>query len=326
MELEHWSDYYSMAWNYSVGTVGVVMNFILIYIIRNNTPEYMKTYAIVLQTGSYWDLITAFSAIITSARYFATGKSAVLMFHGLGKYLPFDKEINSQICFTFFTIEMHGFLFSIFIIIYCLYYRKRVVTRSYDPISKRSIQIFCIASTMFMIVYIFLMLYSHLIPLSTIDELLKTSRPELINSTWIYFAIMDLSEFQDSLTEGFSMTQSTFIMIYLIYCRHKILKTLKTLNLSPATMELQKSLMKTLLIQTFIPIFHILFTIRYAYVVFTNSAQTPFFENFIETTIPVLAAITPLITLYFIKPYRIVLTKYFWSGYNCTDCCGFSNF
>ncbi|CAI5453261.1 unnamed protein product [Caenorhabditis angaria] len=311
MELEHWSDYYSMAWNYSFGTVGVVMNSILLFVIQKKTPEYMRTYSFVLQTGSCWDLVTAFSGIIASARYFATGKSAVLMFHGLGKYFPFERETNSRICFTFFTIEVHGFLFSIFIIIFCLYYRKRAVTRSYDPISKISVQIFCITSTICMFIYTVLMSYLHLIPISTINALLEEARPELINSTWNYFAIMDLSAFPDFLTEGFALSQSTIVMIYLFYCRHKILKTLKTLHLSPATMELQKSLMKILLIQTFIPAFHILFTIPYTIVTFTNTTQTAFFENSVETTVLVLAAVTPIITIWFIKPYRFVLAKLF---------------
>ncbi|CAI5452726.1 unnamed protein product [Caenorhabditis angaria] len=267
----------------------------------------MKVYRTVIRIGAICDLIISLCAFLISVRVYSTGVSLVIMFHGFSKYFLINQNLKPYVCFFIYTFGAHGYLFSLFVIIFSLYYRERIVTNYGNPLTASKVNWICYSFCCIAIPYIIFLAVSNIVPLEQIDELIMRVKPELYGSGWIYYAILNVSKFPDVISEGLMLVLNFITIIFGLICRSRINQKLSSLPMSEGMKNMQKSLMKILLIQITSPLFQIIGLILHIVSTFQNDFQSPLVENLIELPLISVASITPIFTIYYIAPYRTVI-------------------
>ncbi|CAI5455923.1 unnamed protein product [Caenorhabditis angaria] len=179
---------------------------------------------------------------------------------------------------------------------------------------QKHVKLFIYCLILLTTIYIPFIIYLNIIPDEKLNHLIQNIRPELLNDKWKYYAIIDYTEFPNSLTESCIMFQNWIVLFYAIYCRRKVNRSLSTISMSLTVRKLHKSLLTVLILQVLFPLSQIVSICMHGSSMIWNKLQTPFFENFLELPISLLCSITPLFTIYFVAPYRHAFKSIFGFG------------
>ncbi|KAF8384433.1 hypothetical protein PRIPAC_73575 [Pristionchus pacificus] len=280
------------------GFLGIAGNAILLLAIKFRSPSSWKSYTILLANCAMIDFVACFSTWMSIERFVPFKQVTTSV------YLGPCTLVSGFACHILHSIMLHSVTHSLFLIVVAFCYRLYVLGRS--PPSKKNMIIFCIA--------IYAPTFSILVasfftndPPDVVREGLKLLHP-------------DHDQFEGYVIEGHVDLQprplSKFIMAYMIgpiiplcilvfFVRQKVIGKIKSKEdvMTERTKEMHKSLVKVLTLQASLPIFFLLSVITFV-IVKRQLSNSPFFEHSLFWYISFMPALSPLITIYNVGPFR----------------------
>uniref|UniRef100_A0A1I7TAA1 G_PROTEIN_RECEP_F1_2 domain-containing protein n=1 Tax=Caenorhabditis tropicalis TaxID=1561998 RepID=A0A1I7TAA1_9PELO len=291
---------------------GAFYNAILILLILKRTPPQMKSYAVYLLNFAFFDFATCIISFFSCQKVIFSGFSLIYIFYGPCKY------VSSWFCYFCHCFECHTLAHSQWILLGSFFYRYSVI-RGQTPTIKR---LFRNSAAFYSMSFCFLIFY--LFDIGDSAELLKIMgnlHPEYHyddTSIWKNLVLSGNISMFSPIT-FISIMYMTFpcVPIYcaILYYRHNTLIVLNNphLNLSPVAKGSHQKLIQALTVQAIIPIFWLVASGIYTMAQF-GFISGPIPENITFRLMDCIPMVTPLVTIWFIAPYRDGLLKFLHTG------------
>ncbi|CAI5452807.1 unnamed protein product [Caenorhabditis angaria] len=117
-----------------ISACGIILNTLLIYAVMTKTPENMNKYTLIILNVSFTDLFLCFLDIFVIQRLVSCGTAVVYISMGL------CSRFSSSFCFLMYTIQMHLYMHSIWMLFASYAYRYYVLVKS--EVTRTQIQSF----------------------------------------------------------------------------------------------------------------------------------------------------------------------------------------
>ncbi|CCD67736.1 Serpentine receptor class delta-3 [Caenorhabditis elegans] len=295
---------------YIVNPLGILFNTLLIILISTKTPKLLQSYSMLHLNFALCDLFSCLAGMLALQKIVFSGWSLTYIFHGA------CGQISSYFCYFLHVFVCHCLAHSQWILMISFLYRYYIL----DQISPDTVKIvrICILtylpSLLFVIVY-----WSDVANEDALKRIVNSFHPEYIyDSKEIWGDLVIAGNMSCWSAATFSaivyMTIPCFpIYGVIVFFRHKTLKSLDgrgRITMSETTRSSHKQLIKALTIQAIVPIFWLTASTFYLLALFQVVGRV-IVENMPFRIMECMPMITPLISLYFVRPYRSALTGWF---------------
>ncbi|KAF1764371.1 hypothetical protein GCK72_004318 [Caenorhabditis remanei] len=272
----------------------------------------MRSYAVYLLNFAFFDFATSIISFFSCQKVIFSGFSLIYIFHGPCKYF------SPWFCYFCHCFECHTLAHSQWILLASFIYRHRVLVGGSPSVKDmlRSSVAFYSMSACFLLIY--------LCDRSDSDELLRIMarlHPEYHyddDRIWHSLTLSgNLSMF--SPITFLSILYMTFpcVPIYcaILYFRYNTLTILSdpAINLSPVSKKSHQKLVRALTVQAGIPIFWLVASGIYTMAQF-GLIGGPIPENITFRLMDCIPMVSPVVTIFFIQPYRDGLLKIVFRG------------
>uniref|UniRef100_A0A1I7U996 G_PROTEIN_RECEP_F1_2 domain-containing protein n=1 Tax=Caenorhabditis tropicalis TaxID=1561998 RepID=A0A1I7U996_9PELO len=287
----------------ALGTIGIILNTLLLYLSIFRSPSQIKTYRILIINFALTDMFSSFLMMFIAPRIIPLDFAMAHVFYGLCHYTgPF-------ICYASYSSLLHLFIHSMWSLLLSFAYRNYIL--SSGPPS--NLKVFLCGLVIYTPSFIQLIVFMFTAgDPNTIMNMLKIKFPnydlDITTITGITDALSPVAIFSI-----LNLTIPVFpIYSAILIFRRKILKKLgeNTEHLRSETKLIHKQLLKALTLQACLPF---LFTggVFLFYIQAIRLISHPILECLIcaiPAPIPILSSI---ISLYHIRPYRQALLRLF---------------
>ncbi|EYC42363.1 hypothetical protein Y032_0534g3070 [Ancylostoma ceylanicum] len=272
--------------NSLISSAGIVANLVLLIIISVATPKPIRTYSVLIVNYAVTDLFTSLAQALTVPRLITENGSFLLVFYGA------CSEISSRTCLYSFFVETFGFSHGLNSILLSICYRY--FSLRYGVPKRKPIIILC-----------FITCLPSLVPMCVCwrVEPLKTRRG--CDGDLAFTAgILDASDVLVSCVLIFYVLPWLPIMITINVLKSKMyaLVRCRATVLSSETLRLHANLIKALTTQSLTPFLHLITYL--CYIIEQHIYSNPVTELIIFIPVGVLSIVTPIINIYYIRPYR----------------------
>ncbi|GMR46712.1 hypothetical protein PMAYCL1PPCAC_16907, partial [Pristionchus mayeri] len=284
---------------YSVsGFLGVFGNAILLLALWFRSPPSWKSYTILIANCACIDLVACFSTWMSIERFvpFKDVTTSV--------YLGPCTLVSGFACHILHSIMLHSVTQSLFLLVIAFCYRLYVLGRS--PPTKLNMVFLCIAI--------------YLPTLSVLVASFFTNDPSVEVRQALKLLHPEHEQFEDYVVEGhvdvLPSPGAKFIQAYMIwpiiplcmlvfFVRHKVIGkiTSKGDAMTDRTREIHKNLVKVLTLHACLPFLFLLSVIAFI-IVKRRLSNSIFFEYSVFWYISFMPALSPIITLYNVTPFR----------------------
>ncbi|EGT42077.1 hypothetical protein CAEBREN_23594 [Caenorhabditis brenneri] len=178
-----------------------------------------------------------------------------------------------------------------------------------DAVNRKVIQLVTYGYSLCHMGYLTWIYFESWEPIEKYDEELSKIYPEVIDSGWTYSGILDLNVYPQIVFNALVITTPWFVFLAACLSRWKIGKYLNKFQFSDNVKHQHKSLLNLLLYQTIGPFFYTITVILYIFIGRTSTQASALLENLIPFPLFFMCAVSPIITLYLIAPYRLACIK-----------------
>ncbi|CAI5442356.1 unnamed protein product [Caenorhabditis angaria] len=295
---------------YIVNPLGLLFNGILIFLITRKTPRSLKSFSILLLNFALCDFLSSLAGMLALQKTVFSGWSLTYIFHGIcGRVSPY-------FCYFLHTFVCHCFAHSQWILMISFIYRYYILEKICPRPSK--------VAKICMLAYIpsFLFLGFYMFDVGNPSELkilVYDYHPQYyynVLDVWGDLVISGNKNVWSIYTLGaiIYMTIPCFpIYAIIIYVRYKTLNILNSsgrILMSETTRQSHRQLMKALTIQAIVPMFWLTAASFYLLLLF-QIVKGVIIENMLFRIMEVMPMITPLISMYFVRPYRLEVKSWF---------------
>ncbi|CAI2347231.1 unnamed protein product [Caenorhabditis sp. 36 PRJEB53466] len=294
---------------YIINPLGLLFNSILIYLISMKTPKSLRSFSILLMNFALCDFFSSLAGMLALQRTVFSGWSLTYIFHGM------CGRVSSYFCYFLHVFVCHCFAHSQWILMISFLYRYYIL----DQISPDPVKIVRICVTAYIPSILFLLIYlSDVADAEELKMIVFSYHKQYfyhVKQLWGDISIAgNVSVWSVSTFSAIIyMTIPCFpIYVIIIYFRHKTLKILDgrgRMTMSETTRSSHKQLIKALTIQAVVPIFWLTASSFYLLLLFQFVGGV-IIENMIFRIMECMPMCTPLISLYFVRPYRSVITAW----------------
>ncbi|CAD6191401.1 unnamed protein product [Caenorhabditis auriculariae] len=291
-------------------TTGVILNGTLITLILTHTPKPMRSYAVLLFNFALFDLLTCIASFFACQKTIFSDLALTYIFHGPCRY------ISPFFCYFCHCFVCHAMAHSQWILITSFYYRYRILVKEQPTVK----QVVALTLIFYSFSFFILILYSFDVGDSNeLKQIMYRLHPEYhYEDESIWGGNTTILSFATSFTILYMTFPCVPIYAAIHHYRHQTLKILggNALEMSEATRKSHKKMIKALTIQAMIPIFWLIASAIFTSVEFKLIPSGPFLENITFRLMDCFPTCSPLVSLYFIAPYRKGLLGY-WSKLTC---------
>ncbi|KAF1767838.1 hypothetical protein GCK72_007797 [Caenorhabditis remanei] len=285
---------------YIINPLGVIFNSLLIYLISAKTPKLLQSYSMLILNFALVDFFSSLAGMLALQKTVFSGWSLTYIFHDACGH------VSSYFCYFLHVFVCHCFAHSQWILMISFLYRYYILYQiSPEPVKiVRLCVIAYIPSLVFVIVY--------LSDVANEDELRRvvfSYHKHYFKELWGEVVIagnMSIWSFS-TFSSIIYMTIPCFpIYAVIVYFRYRTLKILDgrgRMTMSETTRTSHKQLIKALTIQAVVPIFWLTASTLYLLLLFQVIGGV-IVENLPFRIMECMPMITPLISLYFVRPYR----------------------
>ncbi|CAJ0928563.1 unnamed protein product, partial [Mesorhabditis belari] len=286
--------------HYIVAFPTISLNLLLILLIVFSTGKAFRSYAILLLANAVADMLYTIFETLAMTRVIPIDNNLALVFHGVCKF------INWKVCFDAHAISIHLVTFTLTLLPISFWYRYRVTQKTQPP-PRKIILLILIAylpSLLTMIPFTF----AGVTPERMLAILAETNHS---------FQALNLGDSAISGLEPVWNVKAISFDVWLccpcfpVYSlaflyRKKFISALRGSTLSHRTKSLQENCVRALTIQACFPIVFMAFSSTYMYRQFRlpGYLSLPYSDELIFLSFSVLSGLSPIVSLYFILPYR----------------------
>ncbi|EYC42364.1 hypothetical protein Y032_0534g3070 [Ancylostoma ceylanicum] len=303
--------------NSLISSAGIVANLVLLIIISVATPKPIRTYSVLIVNYAVTDLFTSLAQALTVPRLITENGSFLLVFYGA------CSEISSRTCLYSFFVETFGFSHGLNSILLSICYRY--FSLRYGVPKRKPIIILCFITCLPSLVPM-LVLCQKWANESTVANLIAKYRSDMPQTSalecvcWrveplktrrgcdgdlaFTAGILDASDVLVSCVLIFYVLPWLPIMITINVLKSKMyaLVRCRATVLSSETLRLHANLIKALTTQSLTPFLHLITYL--CYIIEQHIYSNPVTELIIFIPVGVLSIVTPIINIYYIRPYR----------------------
>ncbi|XGW15660.1 hypothetical protein V3C99_001252 [Haemonchus contortus] len=299
-----WStyDYLFSSIFWCTGTVGIVVNCYLLYLIFFHAPETVRVYRVFLANAAIADLILAIAMTFSQIRLIPNKWAFAYVALGPAHYL------GPMACYLGYCVVLHSLFYTFLSYPLSFGYRYHILVRPM-PTIKRCI-IICLGLWLIAFAQHILFIFSQSEP-HFIRSYLKMNKPQY-NLT--DFVITGNHMIESPLT---SVTLATIVLpmfpIYLIvvYFYKKVDGVLDSnnKNMRESTIRGHRKLMRALIIQASLPLFFIFPPILIYGLYHLEFINFTIIEYLVYVLFSFYPATSPFVTLYFVCPFNLAVRK-----------------
>ncbi|CAD6192043.1 unnamed protein product [Caenorhabditis auriculariae] len=288
---------------YTINPIGMLLNGVLIYVIVRGTPQEFKSYSILLFNFAVCDFCSCFSALLAIQKTVFSGFSLTYVFHGTcGRVSPF-------FCYFLHTFVCHCFAHSQWILMVSFIYRYCLLIKIVPK--STHVSLICFG--------FYLLTVAIMGPYLLVAGDSRVLRAEMTKAHPEY-RFDDVKIWPDLVVSGNESILSPLTAVAIAYMclscvpvyttviifRYKTLALLESnvLSMSEATKRIHRQLIKALTLQASIPCFWVAAASLYLLCLFGVIRGSVWIDNVIFRIMECMPTISPLISLYFITPYR----------------------
>ncbi|WKY06961.1 hypothetical protein Q1695_006832 [Nippostrongylus brasiliensis] len=278
-----------------LSAVAVIANLLLFVIITVNTPKAIRTYSVLIVNYVLTDLFTTIAQAITMARLVAANHSFSLMFYGI------CTKVSSSFCFSTFLAETFGLSHGLNSVLLSIAYRY--FSLRYGVPKRRPIIILCFVACLPSLVPVGI-LWRKWSSEQSIRETIRTYRPDVFYPEMTVAGIDDSSDSLMQAVFAFYLVLWFPVIITINILKRKMYAMVRSHanHLSTETLRLHTNLIQALTTQSLVPFLHMMTYV--CFIVDQYIYANDFVEIVIFLPIVLVSIATPMINIYYIRPYR----------------------
>ncbi|CAI5452042.1 unnamed protein product [Caenorhabditis angaria] len=280
-----------------ISTCGLFFNICLFYTALFYSPKSMRSYSILILNYSITDFLACAADLFLQPRQIPTGFSIGVISNGLCRLFKSD-----TICYFGYSNLLHLITHTQWSLLLSFCFRYYVLYRPAP--STRNI--------LLLIFFIYLPSFFQLISFmwaqddsEKVKEIINRKFPDYNLTGQIVVGHTDIRNFAALYTICHITIPITPIYITILYLRKKILNHLEEsrIHMTPDTLSMHNQLLRALTIQACLPSFFWISVVAYLLSQF-NIYNSPSCEYLIFTCVMFIPILSPLVSLYTIRPYR----------------------
>ncbi|CAD6193193.1 unnamed protein product [Caenorhabditis auriculariae] len=279
---------------------GLFINSLLLYLAACQTPEPMKRYSILIIAFALCDLGTSIGELVSRSRIVVFPRTLAVFSSGVCAYA------GPTACYISQSITAHFLIYTVYLIFVSFGYRYYVIY--YGPMSARTILITIAISYIPSFFQVVIYSFASDDP-EVVLEVVKNRFPHYNLTGIVVSGSLDYFDPCVSVLSVHMTLPIPFLYTGILYLRRKVLWKLESLseNMSIYTKSMHEQLLKALTFQAMLPA---LFAIGSGCFVVAalDLYHHPFLEHMVLTTCCLTPAISPLGSIFFIRPYRQFVT------------------
>ncbi|CAD6198875.1 unnamed protein product [Caenorhabditis auriculariae] len=263
---------------------------------------YVQPYRILLFNVALTDFVSSAALGVVMSRLLVIGDNLAYIFHGPGKYF------GTKLCFLAHSIMLHGLIHCITLTIISFGYRLFVLRHS-SPSSRN----------LWLIILLgyfpsFLMFVTFMCSLETDTRVIETLKKQRSDIDWNVVSHVFLTSVYAIPLGSCSFylfivtTAGCFSVILIRRKANSILQSADN-SLSATTKRVHKTLMKALAVQASLPFLMYIADLNFSYLCLFQVHSSPI-ENSVLMLSMVPPALSPVMSIYYVRPYRVGLQEW----------------
>ncbi|PAV91473.1 hypothetical protein WR25_18144 [Diploscapter pachys] len=292
-------------WHFGVNVLAITFNSLMIYLCLYKTPKAIKSYSILMLNFALSDLGASLTDFFVCQRIIPAGWTIGFISSGPCQY------ISRFSCFLGYSLNLHFLSHSLISLLVSFAYRYYILFNA----SPRRLILIIILFVVYLpsgFEWVYLAFFGYDDP-EHIEHIVHEMFPHyyLENKT-----ITGISNIFENIPALYTIAWQTMpvspIYICILILRVKILKQLQKVadKMSSATQDMHRSLLWALSLQALLPLFFLLAVICYALgqLGIYNHPALEYMTFSVSLPIPL---VSPLISIYFVRPYRAFVCRCF---------------
>ncbi|CAI4221521.1 unnamed protein product [Auanema sp. JU1783] len=301
-----WSlyDYFFSTVFYCTGSVALVCNVTLIYLIITRSPKTLAAYRVFLLNVALGDIVFTLSGTFAQIRIIPNKWAFA--------YIPLgpSRFFGPHISYLAYCVQLHSLFYSFLSFPLSFGFRYYILIRPMPTVS--SCVLLCLCLWMVALGQHILFIFSES-PTSVIEESLLINKPHYNLTGWQISGNHMLNQPMTSVVLGTIVLPMFPIYVLVIFFYKKVHKFLKANNenMREVTVRGHKKLLKAITIQASIPIFFMFPPITIYGLYHLEFIDFTIIEYSVYALFSFFPAISPMVTLYFVKPYNLAIRRFF---------------
>ncbi|VDO69707.1 unnamed protein product [Heligmosomoides polygyrus] len=290
-------DIVSVVFHTTTDSFGMLFNLVLLYLVIYRTPSNFEVYAILIGNFAITDFSACLASFLIQQRIIPAGTSLVYFSHGPCKF------VGEEFCYIIYDFMLSCYTHSLYCLLFSFYFRYYVLANRQPTATSLRLLIVVIAipST-----FQFIILSFANQPAEELIPILGRELPQYNLTGETISGHTNVFEWK-LFTAILHMTLPiTPVYIGILVLRRRIILMLSTDTMSENTKKVHKQLLKALTYQALLPCFFSMGVASYT-IGQLGICQSPYLETFTFFSFGVLPVVSPLLSLYFIRPYRRIV-------------------
>ncbi|KAK6043825.1 7TM chemoreceptor [Cooperia oncophora] len=282
-------------------TVGILLNLILLYLVLFRTQSRFGVYAILIGNAAITDFIACFTSLLVQQRVIPIGTSLIYISHG-----PCC-VIGPEFCFITYCVMVATYTHSLYSLLFSFYFRYYVL-KYQQPSARAAQSCFCLLLDIIIHQFINGVLANQ--PESEVVVVLMQELPQynIVNAT--ISGHTNVFEWKTLIAILLMVLPIMPVAAGVLLLRRRIIAMLAMLTMSENTKSMHKQLLEALTYQALLPSLLVIALISYL------CGQLGFYHHPLVESITffstsVFPVFSPLMSLYFIVPYRKTVLNVF---------------
>ncbi|CAL2044132.1 unnamed protein product [Caenorhabditis brenneri] len=312
---QNWSDTLRIYWDFSFGPLSFLANSMLVFIILKYTPETTKTYSSIILAVTISDCVGHIGSFMTSSRSLPRDPQLFMVFRGACTFcFPNNLQQRSQFCLFFYGLQVQLFILNHFILVFSYVYRMLIIVNPFKQIDNRKAvySILCIYSSLHFCYFTWVW-YACLQPIEIINHGITKYLPDIVGSDATYGGIVDLRATSQIVFYILSITSPLFAIVIAVICKWRIYIFTRNYQYSETLKNLHRSLEMVFFAQAMGPFLSLITSVSFAALnqMGISSDSTMLLENLMSRPAALMYTVNPIVTIYFIAPYRTAFRSWF---------------
>ncbi|PAV59936.1 hypothetical protein WR25_17393 [Diploscapter pachys] len=293
-------------WHYTVNTIGISFNVLLIYMCIFKTPQAIRSYSVLILNFAISDFGICITDLFVRPRLIPAGITLASISNGPCKY------ISRTACYVGYSLMMHFFAHSLWSLLLSFAYRYYILFHPSPSRTTLAIIICIIYIPSFFQWTTFLMAKGDQ---TKVEARLRNRFPDYdFNNKTITGTLNILESWQEMFTILHMTLPVTPVYCAILILRKKIIRELAsvagTAKMSRATKTMHQQLLRALSLQACLPLFFSISVASYT-IGQLGIYNSPALEYLTFSSALLVPAISPLISIYFVRPYRSTIILWY---------------
>ncbi|CAL2043479.1 unnamed protein product [Caenorhabditis brenneri] len=227
---------------------------------------------------------------------------------------PNNLQRRSQFCLFFYALQVQFIILNNVILVFSYIYRMLVIVNPFKKIDNRKAvySILCIYSSLHFCYFTWVW-YACLQPIEIINQEITKYLPDIVGSGATYGGVVDLRAPSQIVFYTLSIISPLFAIVIAVICKWRIYMFTRNYQYSEALKNLHRSLEMVFSAQAMGPFLYLISGVSFVALnqMGVLSDNTILLENLMSRPAVLMYMVNPIVTIYFITPYRIAFRNWF---------------